>query len=140
MAEIQFGTPDSGGDYPEVLASPRPDPANRFFSWKPDYEPIGPRATTLDRTQHLFALREDYTVSLEVRHLAPTQLTTALALKAWLLAGGAVNVVTSDDDDNEYVCTLKPGTTPTITNSDDSRQHFTFACELAADDPIIVEY
>ena len=140
MAEIQWGSPDSSGALPYALGSLRPDPANRFFDLVPDYSPIGPRVTTLDRTQHLFALREDYTAKLTIRHLQPSQLATALALKAWLIAGGEVAVITDDVDGNEYACTLRPGTTPTITNDDEGRQHFSFSCELAGDDPVVVDY
>lgn len=140
MASIEFGTPDSSGDYPNSLASPRPTPADRFFSFAPDVVPVGPRRTALDGTTYQFRFRRDYTGHLEIRHLSPSQLTTALDLKEALLNGESVNVVTSDSDSHEYVCTLKPGTEPTITNDDDGRLHFTFACDLRSASKILVTY
>lgn len=141
MAEIQFGTPDSGGDYPESLASPRPTPADRFWDFTPNYSIVGPDKAALgDASIHTFVFREDYTAVLEIRHLAPSQLETALALMKALINGETVRVVTSDADSNVYLCTRKPGTVPTITNADQSRQHFTFRCELRAAEPILIDY
>ena len=141
MASIEFGTPDSSGDYPSSLASPRPDPENRFFEFVPDVDPIGPRATAVgDGATYRFGFREDYTARLRIRHLAPSQLVTALALKLALLNGETVHVVTDDSDDNDYTCTIRPGTEPTIANDDDNRLHFSFTCDLRADTPILVNY
>lgn len=140
MAEIQYGTPDSSGDYPNSLGSPRPDPANRFFEYVPDYVVTGPRRTALDGTQHVFTLRADYTARLAIRHLPPSSLDEALALKVWLIEGGTVRVVTDDATSATYTATLKPGTTPEIVNEDDGRQHFAFRCELAKSTAILVDY
>lgn len=141
MAAIEFGTPDSSGDYPNSLASPRPTPADRFFEFVPDVVPVGPRRTALgDGSTHEFRFRRDYTARLVIRHLAPSQLTTALDLKDALLAGESVNVVTSDSASHEYVCTLKPGTEPVIENMDDGRLHFAFSCELRSSSKILVTY
>lgn len=141
MASIQYGTPDSGGDYPESLSSPRPDPASRFFEFTPDTQKIGPRRAALgDASIHEFRFRRDYLATVAVRHLRPSQLASALALKDWLTGGGTVRVVTGDSDGNVYVCKLKPGTDPTITNDDDRRQHFSFSCELRSSTAILVNY
>jgi len=141
MSSIEFGTPDSSGVFPNSLASPRPDPASRFFSFVPDVQVVGPRRTTLgDGATYQFAFRTDYTAHLEIRHLTPSQLETALALKLALLAGETVRVVTDDADDNVYLCTLKPGTEPEIANDDDVRLHFTFRCDLRKSTAILVDY
>jgi hypothetical protein len=132
---------DDGDDF--VLASPRPTPADRFWEFVPDYQVIGPRKTTLgDRKQHVFSFREDYSAKFAIRHLSgsATQLL-CLALKRWLIAGGEVTVTTDDGDTAVYEdLTLKPDTTPEITNEDEQRVHFAFRCELASDDPITVDY
>lgn len=126
---------------PTVLASPRPDPANRFFECTPNYVHVGPIKTTLARTIHAFTFREDYTLSLTIRHLSPDQWEDALAVKQWLMTGGTVTVDTDDLDSNTYSgLTLAPGTEPEIKNDDDERQHFSFACVLADDAPIVVNY
>jgi len=137
MARIDWGV----GSVTDTLGSPRPDPANRFFDVVPDYQHIGPIKVALTRAIHAFTFREDYTVSVTIKHLSPDLLEDALALKQWLMTGGAVTLVTNDVDSNEYDgLTLAPGTEPTIQNDDDERQHFTFTCVLADDDPIIVNY
>jgi hypothetical protein len=140
MAEIQFGTPDSGGDYPESLSSSRPDPASRFFSVVPNAAIVGPRRTTLDRTQHVFALRTDYSIAIVVRHLSPSQLATALALKLWLIAGETVRVVTRSSAGTVFTATLNPGTTPEIALDDEFRGHYSFHCELAKSTAMLIDY
>lgn len=141
MASIQYGTPDSSGDYPNSLGSPRPNPANRFFGYAPDAARIGPRRTTLgDGATYQFGFRTDYYAHLEIHHLAPSQMGDALDLKLALLNGETVRVVTDDADSSAYTCTLKPGTEPTITNDDDQRLLFSFACDLRSADPILVNY
>lgn len=142
MAEILFGTPDSGGDYPYSLASPRPDPANRFFDFRTDVMRVGPRRTTLgDAVQHTFAFRTDYVARLSVRHLAPSAESTMLALKLWLMDGGAVRVITRDGNAAVYTgLTLRPGTEPTIDLEDETRQHWKFSCELRHTSAITVDY
>jgi hypothetical protein len=126
---------------PTVLGSPRPDPANRFFEVTPDYRHIGPLKVSLTRAIHAFTFREDYTVSLVIRHLAPSQLEDALYVKRWLMLGNAVTMTTDDLDSNSYSgLTLAAGTTPEIKNDDDERQHFSFAVVLASDSPITVNY
>ena len=126
---------------PTVLGSPRPDPANRFFDVVPDYVPVGPSKVALTRAIHVFRFREDYTVSLTIRHLTPSQLEDALYVKKWLMDGNTVTLNTDDLDTAIYTgLQLAPGTTPEIRNDDDERQHFSFACVLAGDDPITVNY
>jgi hypothetical protein len=146
VADIEW-TPDSegssgGSDASTLtLGSPRPDPANRFFEVVPDYLHIGPRKTALDRRLHVFTFREDYTVHVVIRHLAPSQWGLALELKRHLIAGGLVTLNTDDLDDASYEnVQLAPGTTPEIKNDDDDRQHFSFTVDLAGDDPILVNY
>jgi hypothetical protein len=56
------------------LGSPRPDPANRFFEVVPDYVHIGPIRVAMTREIHAFTFREDYTVSVTIRHLSPPAL------------------------------------------------------------------
>ncbi len=137
MARIDWGV----GSVTDTLGSPRPDPANRFFECVPDYQHIGPVKTALTRALHAFTFREDYTVSVVIKHLSPDLLADALALKKWLVTGGEVTLVTDDIDSNSYdQLQLAPGTTPEIRNDDDERQHFSFAVVLAGDEPIIVNY
>jgi hypothetical protein len=137
MARIDWGV----GSVTDTLGSPRPNPANRFFEVVPDYQHVGPTRVALDRTIHAFTFREDYTVSVTIKHLSPDLLGDALALKKWLVTGGEVTLVTSDVDDATYEgLQLAPGTVPEITNDDDERQHFSFTCVLASDDPITVNY
>jgi len=126
---------------PTTLESPRPDPANRFFDVVPNYEHVGPIRATLTGALHAFTFREDFTVSFTIRHLSPDQWADALAMKQWLMTGGAVTMTTDDRDGNVYTgLTLMPGTTPEIRNDDDERQHFSFSCVLRDDDPIVVNY
>lgn len=126
---------------PTVLGSLRPDPANRFFEVVPNYEHVGPQKVALTRAIHVFTFREDYTVSVVIRHLSPSQWEDALYVKQWLIAGGFVTLTTGDVESNVYTgLQLAPGTTPEIKNDDDERQHFSFSCVLASDDPIVVNY
>jgi hypothetical protein len=137
MARIDWGV----GSVTDTLGSPRPDPANRFFEVVPDYVHVGPIKTAMTRAIHAFTFREDYTVSVTIKHLSPDLLEDALALKKWLITGGLVTLVTDDLDSAEYdELQLAPGTTPEIKNDDDERQHFSFSCVLAGDDPITVNY
>ena len=141
MADIEW-TEGTGSDATTMnLGSPRPDPANRFFEVVPDYIHVGPQKVALTRAIHVFTFREDYTVSVVIKHLSPSQLETALTLKKHLITGGTVTLNTDDLDDAQYTgLQLAPGTTPEIRNDDDERQHFSFACVLADDDPITVNY
>ena len=126
---------------PLTLESPRPDPANRFFEVVPNYAHIGPLKVALTRAIHAFTFREDYTVSVTIRHLSPSQWEDALLMKQWLMTGNAVTLTTDDVDGNTYTgLTLAPGTEPEIANDDDERQHFSFTCVLVDDDPIVVNY
>lgn len=140
MASIAWDVDASDGG--QVLESPRPDPANRFFEFVPDVQDIGPRKPTLgDGIEHSFVFRTDYTAKFVIRHLAASQQALALALKLWLLRAGEVTVTTDDANDAEYeALRLRPGTTPLISNEDDTRQHFRFECELRSDDPIVMDY
>src|SRR5690349_24632860 len=116
VARIDWGV----GSVTDTLGSPRPDPANRFFEVVPDYQHIGPQKVALTRAIHVFTFREDYTVAVTIKHLDPTLLEDALALKKWLITGGDVTLVTDDLESNTYSgLTLAPGTTPSITNDDD---------------------
>ena len=137
MADIEW----EDGSVPMILGSPRPDPANRFFEVVPDYQHIGPQRVALTRAIHVFTFREDYTVSVTIRHLSPSQLEDALALKQWLITGNTVTLNTDDVNGATYAgLQLAPGTTPEIKNDDDERQHFSFSCVLADDSPITVDY
>jgi hypothetical protein len=137
MADITW----EDGSVPMSLGSPRPDPANRFFEVVPDYQHIGPIKVAMTRAIHAFTFREDYTVSVTIRHLSPAQWEDALALKQWLMTGGEVTLNTDDVNGASYEeLQLAPGTTPEIANDDDERQHFSFSCVLASDDPITVDY
>jgi hypothetical protein len=141
MADISWVEGEGSEAEAMSLGSPRPDPANRFFDVVPDYQHIGPIKTALDRSIHAFTFREDYTVSVTIRHLSPTQLETALLLKAHLMTGGLVDLNTDDVDSATYEdIQLAPGTVPEIRNDDDERQHFSFSCVLADDSPITVNY
>lgn len=143
MAAILWGEPESDGlDPPNILASPRPTPANRFWEFTPDVDIAGPRATAIgDASQHTFVFRTDYTGTFVLRHLPDSAQATMLALKLWLINGGAVTVRTDDADDAEYDgLTLKPETTPTIALEDDIRRHWRFACELRDANPITLDY
>jgi len=141
MADIEWTEGEGSSASTMSLGSPRPDPANRFFECVPDYVPIGPSKTALDRTIHTFRFREDYTVRVVIKHLAPSQWADALALKKHLLDGGLVTLNTDDLDSNSYSnIQLAPGTVPEIKNDDDERQHFSFTVTLADDDAIVVNY
>jgi hypothetical protein len=141
MADITWTEGEGSEATTLSLGSPRPDPANRFFEVVPDYQHIGPIKVALTRAIHAFTFREDYTVSVVIKHLSPTQLETALLLKAHLMTGGLVTLNTDDVDGATYTnIQLAPGTTPDIANDDDERQHFSFSCVLADDDPITVNY
>jgi hypothetical protein len=137
MADIEW----TDGSVPMSLGSPRNDPANRFFEVVPNYEHVGPIRVALTRAIHAFTFREDYTVSVVIKHLHPSQEEDALALKRWLMIGGEVTLNTDDVNGASYSSLqLAPGTTPEIANDDDERQHFSFTCVLASDDPITVDY
>jgi hypothetical protein len=137
MADITW----EDGSVPMSLGSPRPDPANRFFEVVPDYVHVGPIKVAMTRAIHAFTFREDYTVSVTIRHLSPAQWEDALALKQWLMTGGTVTLNTDDLDSNSYSgLQMAPGTSVEIANDDDERQHFSFKCVLADDDPIVVNY
>ena len=141
MADISWTEGEGSEATAMSLGSPRPDPANRFFEVVPDYQLIGPQRVTLTRAIHTFPFREDYTVSVVIKHLGPSQLEAALLLKRHLMNGGLVDLNTDDLDDNQYEnIQLAPGTTPEISNDDDELQHFSFACVLADDEPIVVNY
>lgn len=141
MADIAWTEGTGSAAQAMSLGSPRPDPANRFFEVTPNYEHIGPIKVALTRAIHAFTFREDYTVSLVIRHLSPTQLETALMLKRHLMLGGTVTLNTDDLDDASYTdLQLAPGTVPEIRNDDDERQHFSFSCVLASDTAITVNY
>lgn len=140
MASISWDTAASDGG--ETLASPRPDPANRFFDWEPDIVVVGHRNTAVSNAeQYLVKFRTDYCVRVSIRHLVPSLLSLALDLKKWLIEGGEVTLTTDDANSATYdELTLRAETTPTITNEDDNRQHFTFTCELRSADPILIDY
>lgn len=141
MAGIRWDVDASDGG--QELASPRPTPADRFWAFVPDVSILGPRRETVgDGEEYVYELRaERYDAHFEIRHLAPSQLALALALKLWLLRRGEVTVVTDDVDGAEYEgLKLKPGTTPEIVNDDDVRQHFTFRCDLRSASAILVNY
>lgn len=123
------------------LGSPRPDPANRFFDCVPNYAHIGPRRVAMTRAIHAFTFREDYTLKLVIKHLAPSQLLLAQALKRHLMNGGEVTANTDDLDGASYdELTLAPGTEPEIRNADDEQQHFEMEMILAGDEPMTVNY
>jgi len=123
------------------LGSPRPDPANRFFDVVPDYDHIGPIKTALDAALHAFTFREDYLVTVTIKHLSPTQESLALALKKHLMTGGLVTLNTDDLDDASYSdIRLAPGTKPEFKLDDEERQHYSFSCVLRDDSPITVNY
>lgn len=140
MASISWDTDASDGG--NTLGSPRPDPANRFFAVKLDYDFAGPlRNAVGNAAPHAFKFREDYFVGLEIRHLPPSAQTTALDLKTWLMDGGVVTITTDDVDDNEYEgLTLRPGTKPEFELADEARQHWTFRCELRSASRILIDY
>lgn len=140
MASISWDTEASDGG--KILASPRPDPGNRFFAYKPDGSPIGPRRTALGNgVQHVFPFRRDYYAHLEIHHLAPSQLGDALELQQWLIDGGVVTVSSDDVNGAEYEnLTLRPDTTPDIDNADDTLQRFSFTCDLRSSSPILIDY
>lgn len=137
MADITW----TDGSTPNILGSPRPDPANRFFDVVPDYRHIGPIRTALTAALHAFTFREDYTVAVTIKHLSPSVEEDALALKRWLMTGGAVTLNTDDVDGASYSdLTLAPGTEPAFTLEDEERQHYAFSCVLRDDSPITVNY
>lgn len=137
MASIDWGV----GSVTDTLRSPRPDPANRFFSVVPNYQHIGPIRVAMTAAIHAFTFREDYTVAVTIRHLSPDSWTDALDLKKWLMTGNSVTLTTNDIDGNVYSgLTLAPGTEPEIRNDDDERQHFSFSCVLRDDSAILVNY
>ena len=140
MASIDWDTEASDGG--NTLESPRPDPANRFFDWEPDVVVIGQRRTAAsDAEQYLVKFRTDYIVRVTIRHLTPSLLTDALALKKWLIEGGEVTLTTDDAVGATFdELTLRQETEPEITNEDDNRQHFSFTCELRSADPIVIDY
>ena len=137
MADIQW----TEGSVPNVLGSPRLDPANRFFDVVPDYDHIGPIKTALTSALHAFTFREDYLVTVTIRHLSPSVEDDALALKKWLMTGGSVTLNTGDVDDATYEgLTLGPGTKPEFKLEDEERQHYSFSCVLRDSSPITVNY
>lgn len=141
MADITWTSGEGSEATTLTLGSARPDPANRFFDVTPDYVHVGPQKAALTRALHVFTFREDYTLRLTIKHLAPPQMALALELKKHLIAGGLVTVNTDDLDDAVYAdVQLAPGTSPEIANDDDERQHFSFAVVLASDEPMRVNY
>ena len=140
MASIAWDVDASDGG--KSLSSPRPDPANRFFGYRPDSDVVGPVAQAVgDGEEYVFKFRSDYFAHLEIHHLRADQLEDALALQQWLLERKPVTVTTDDDDDNEYEgLKLKAGTKPEIRNDDDIRGHFSFIVDLRSSAPILVNY
>lgn len=137
MANLEW-TP---GSTPQSLGSSRPDPANRFFEWKPDYEPTGDVGVTLAGVHHRFDYRVDYTLGIKIKHLTSDQLSLALELKQWLMNGGTVTVNTDDLDDASYDdVRLAAGTKPEIENDNDDEQLFTFSVMLASDEEMTINY
>jgi hypothetical protein len=137
VARIDWGA----GSVTNTLGSPRPDPANRFFDVNVDYKHIGPIKVALTRAIHAFTFREDYTVSVTIKHLSPSVSDDALELKQWLMTGGDVTLVTDDVDGNAYTgLTLAPGTEPVFKLDDEERQHYSFTCVLTDDSAITVNY
>jgi hypothetical protein len=140
VASIAWDVDASDGG--QSLASPRPDPANRFFGYTPDVDVVGPVAQALgDGEEYLFEFREDHFAHLEIHHLAPSQLAAAVDLCLWLLRRKPVTVTTDDVNNAVYTgLKLRPGTKPEIVNEDEARQHFTLRCDLRSSAPILVDY
>lgn len=141
MADITWTEGEGSEATTLSLGSPRPDPANRFFECVPNYLHVGPRRVAMTRAIHAFTFREDYTLRLVMKHLAPSQLALAQALKKHLMTGGAVTANTDDLNDASYdALTLAPGSEPEIRNADDEQQYFEMEMILAGDEPMAVDY
>lgn len=94
-----------------TLTNGKPAPADRFASWTPDQDSVGPRDAALGTgTTFHWSHRVDYLASFMLEHIPNTSFATVLRLKAWLEAGNTATVNTGDQFSNSYTVRLAPGT------------------------------
>jgi len=141
MANISWTSGVGSAAVTLTLGSPMPAPANRFFEYTPDYDFTGESKVALTGIIQTFKFREDYSVSIMIRHLLPNQHSLMLMLKKHLMDGGEVTLNTEDLDTAVYEnVTLMPGTKPQIKNDEDELQEFSFAVILRSDSEITINY
>ena len=141
MASISWTEGEGSGASTVTLESPRPAPGNRFFDTVSDYDPVGDAEVTLTGETHTFLFREDYLLSLTIKHLRPAQYANMLACKRHLMNGGEVTITTDDASATTYSnVRLAPGTKPEIKMNDDNRNLRDFSCVLVKSSALTVNY
>jgi hypothetical protein len=93
-----------------TLTNGKPVPGDRFASWTPNTDPIGPMDAALGTgiTFH-WNFRTDYLASFELQHIPNGSLAIAQRLKAWLEKGNTATVNTGDAFASSYTVRIAPG-------------------------------
>jgi hypothetical protein len=114
------------------LSNGKAVPMDRFSSWTPGSEPIGPVEHAVGTGQrYVFPFRTDHTASFEIREIPNTSMALMLRLKEHLLRGGQCSVTTGDTLSSVYAtCSLAPDTRPSIAMTDARELLYTFAVVL----------
>jgi hypothetical protein len=130
MAYIGF---NDGSGYVE-LRGRLPAPLNRFRSFSPTSQPVGPSVTRLsDGTRSLWEYRTDELVSLELPFITPrvhsgeSGTARAQRLILHLMRGGAVDVAVEDGTTAINSCRLAEGSTPALVLESPQDRFFTFS-------------
>jgi hypothetical protein len=107
-----------------TLQSPVPAPGNRFLSWRPKANPIGPRHAALGSGQpYKVKLRDEQQASFIITNLRPSDLDTVLQFQDWAEQGGVFTVNTQDASSRSYTCYLAPETTVEIQGPDQDYEY-----------------
>jgi hypothetical protein len=99
---------------PATLANQKPVPGDRFSNWNPSSPVVGDEEEALGTGQlFVFAFRNDYLVTFDLRQIPQSQMSIMLRLQRHLKNGGTVSVNTGDAANRVYpTCCLQKGTDP----------------------------
>ncbi len=127
MARITWR--DADGDH--EFSNDVPWPGDRFAGWTPDYADVEDRQVSLGTGAEVaFLFRRDYVAHFEIREIPVTRHRDFFDLRRWLKNGGLVTLFTDDRAGRVYACRIRPGTTPTLTQTDAGLMLYTAAFDL----------
>lgn len=118
-------------------------PAQRFRSWTPTVNPIGPRVFALGTGRpYEFRFRADHVAEFVIPGVLPDQHADFMRFKLWALKGGTFEVYCDDADDNFYECRIAPSTEPSMVLEDAAMLEYavTITARNIAGTPMLCNY